>query len=121
MERNGTHNFAKKLKTSNRFDDIYEVVRLVPPGRVTSYRAIAGYLGHPKGARMVGWALNVSHGVENVPAHRVVNAQGVLSGKNSFGSPTLMQERLEAEGIQIEEDKVVDFTNHFWDPSLALI
>lgn len=69
---------------------------------------------------MVGWALNVIHAAENIPAHRVVNAQGVLSGKHFFGSPTAMQERLEQEGIQVENDQVVDFEGKFWDPSLAL-
>lgn len=96
------------------------MVRLIPFGRVTSYRAIAGYLGHPRGARLVGWALNVSHTEENIPAHRVVNAQGILSGKHYFGSPTSMQELLEAEGIPVQDNQVVDFKKYFWDPSTAL-
>lgn len=120
MEKIGTNNFVRKLNPSNRFKDIYEVVRLIPAGRVTSYRAIAGYLGSPRGARMVGWALNVSHGQENIPAHRVVNAQGILSGKHFFGSPTAMQDQLEHEGIRVENDRIVDFDSVFWDPSEEL-
>lgn len=103
----------------NRFDDIYEVVRLIPSGRVTSYGAIAKYLGGG-GARMVGWAMNASHGVLDVPAHRVVNRNGLLTGKHHFGG-NLMQELLENEGIKVEKDKVVDFKNLFWNPSDELL
>ncbi|WP_266363669.1 MGMT family protein [Tellurirhabdus rosea] len=97
------------------FEDVYQVVRLVPPGRVTTYGAIARYLSLRAGARMVGWAMNGAH-VHDVPAHRVVNRVGVLSGKHHFGSPTAMQELLEQEGVRVEEDRVQNFGQLFWDP-----
>lgn len=103
----------------NRFDDIYDVVRLIPYGRVTSYGAIAKYLGGG-GARMVGWAMNASHGMLDVPAHRVVNRNGILTGKHHFGG-NLMEELLESEGIRIEKDQVVEFKNLFWNPSDELL
>ncbi len=103
----------------NRFDDIYDVVRLIPKGRVTSYGAIAKYLGGG-GARMVGWAMNASHGEFDVPAHRVVNRNGVLTGKHHFGG-NRMQELLESEGIKVEKDQVVDFKKLFWNPSDELL
>lgn len=102
------------------FEEVYEVVRLVPPGRVTSYGAIAKYLSLRAGARMVGWAMTASHGLTDVPAHRVVNSSGILSGKNFFGHPTRMQELLEAEGVQVSDDRVVDFPQRFWNPSEEL-
>lgn len=105
--------------TENRFDEIYEVTRLIPSGRVTSYGAIAKYLGGG-GARMVGWAMNASHGVLDVPAHRVVNRNGLLTGKHHFGG-NLMQELLENEGIKVKKDQVVDFKNLFWNPSDELL
>lgn len=98
------------------FEDVYEVVRLIPSGRVTSYGAIAAYLGSKRGARMVGWAMNNCHVRPDVPAQRVVNRNGVLTGKNAFGSPTQMQELLEAEGVQVKNDQVVSFETFFWDP-----
>lgn len=101
------------------FEDVYAVVRLIPSGRVTTYGAIARYLSLRSGARMVGWALNVAH-QSNVPAHRVVNRIGVLSGKHFFGSPTAMQEQLEAEGVEVTDDRVQQFDQRFWDPSLEL-
>jgi methylated-DNA-protein-cysteine methyltransferase-like protein len=104
---------------TNRFDDIYDVVRLIPSGRVTSYGAIAKYLGGG-GARMVGWAMNACHGILDVPAHRVVNRNGLLTGKHHFGG-NLMQELLENEGINIENDQIIDFKNHFWSPSVELL
>lgn len=100
------------------FDEVYEIVRLIPEGRVTSYGAIAKYIG--TGARMVGWAMNASHILPDVPAHRVVNSIGVLSGKHHFGE-NRMQELLEAEGIKIMKDKVVDFQNLFWNPAEELL
>lgn len=103
----------------NRFNDIYDVVRLIPNGRVTSYGAIAKYLGSG-GARMVGWAMNASHGELDVPAHRVVNQNGVLTGKHHFGG-NRMQELLESEGIKVEKDQVVDFKKLFWNPSEELL
>ncbi|HEX6914142.1 MAG TPA: MGMT family protein [Chitinophagaceae bacterium] len=99
------------------FNDVWEVVRLIPKGRVTSYGAIAAYLGTKMSARMVGWAMNGSFTVTpRVPAHRVVNRNGMLSGKMHFATPTLMQELLEKEKIRVENDVVVDFEKIFWDP-----
>jgi methylated-DNA-protein-cysteine methyltransferase related protein len=109
----------KKQSQSNFFDDVYEVVRLVPKGRVTSYGAIAHYLGVKSSARMVGWAM---HGCpKGVPAHRVVNSAGLLTGKHHFKPPRAMQERLEKEGIKVVKDKVKDFVDLFWDPSKELL
>ena len=105
----------------NFFSDVYEVVKLVPRGRVTSYGAIARYLGTGMSARMVGWAMNGCHRVRpKVPAHRVVNRNGMLSGKHHFGSPNLMQELLEKEGIKVKKDTVVNFKELFWDPASEL-
>ena len=101
------------------FEEVYEVVRLVPSGRVTTYGAIARYLSLRAGARMVGWAMNASHG-HDVPAHRVINSAGVLSGKLFFGGPTVMQQLLEDEGVRVENDRVVDFKTLLWDPSEEL-
>ncbi len=102
----------------NFFNDVYEVVRMIPEGKVTSYGAIANYLGLKRSARMVGWAMN---GAPNdVPAHRVLNRNGLLTGKNAFSTPTLMQELLEKEGIQVKEDQVVHLKKHFWDPTLEI-
>jgi methylated-DNA-protein-cysteine methyltransferase-like protein len=99
------------------FTEVYEVVKLIPKGKVSTYGAIAAYLGGKMGARMVGWALNMAHSLPDVPCHRVVNRLGVLTGKNHFASPTLMQELLEAEGIAVQADRVVDFENLFWHPN----
>ena len=99
------------------YDAVYDVVRLIPKGRVTSYGAIAKSIGAGGSARMVGYAMNHAH-VANppVPAHRVVNSSGLLTGKFHFATPTLMQEMLEQEGIQVKEDKVQNFKKLFWDP-----
>ena len=100
------------------FEAVFEVVRQIPKGKVTSYWAIAEALGTKGSARMVGWAMNQSHFVKPaVPAHRVVNRQGRLSGKMHFSPPERMQELLEKEGIQIVEDQIIDFQKHFWDPN----
>lgn len=104
----------------NFFESVYEVVKLIPPGRVTSYGAIARYLGSGQSARMVGWAMNASHNLSDVPAHRVVNRIGVLSGKNHFAHPDKMQNALEQEGIVVKDDQVQDFERKFWDPNIAL-
>ncbi len=111
-----------KLSEKNKdfFEQVYEVVKLIPEGRVCSYGVIAAYLGAARGARMVGWAMNAAHGHPDVPAHRVVNAQGLLTGKMHFATPDLMQERLEAEGVRIVKDKVKGFTEVFWDPMREL-
>ncbi len=103
------------------FEDVFEVARLIPKGRVTSYGAIARYLGISGSSRMVGWAMNGSHRQHPaVPAQRVVNRIGLLTGKHHFGSPHLMQQLLENEGVKVENDQVVDFKKLFWDPSLEL-
>ena len=101
------------------FEDVYAVVRLVPAGRVTSYGAIAHYLGTRGSARMVGWAMNQAHGTD-VPAHRVVNRVGLLTGKHHFGAPDRMQQLLEEEGVRVQDDKVQDFKKLFWNPSVEL-
>lgn len=102
------------------FDDVYDVVRLIPKGRVTSYGLIANYLGTKLSARMVGWAMNAAHGLPDVPAHRVVNRNGQLTGKAHFTTPTLMQELLESEGVIIKDDKIQDFKSLVWDPATEL-
>jgi len=103
------------------FENVYEVVRKIPKGRVTSYGAIANYLGTKLSARMVGWAMNLAHSAKpKVPAHRVVNRNGMLSGKAHFGTPTLMEELLAKEKIKVEEDVIIDFKNLFWDPAKEL-
>jgi methylated-DNA-protein-cysteine methyltransferase related protein len=103
------------------FELVYQVVRAIPEGRVTSYGAIAKALGTKLSARMVGWAMNASHVmVPKVPAHRVVNRNGLLTGKMHFSPPEKMQELLEKEGVRVEEDKVVEFKERFWDPSIEL-
>jgi methylated-DNA-protein-cysteine methyltransferase-like protein len=109
-----------KKKNNNFFEQVYQVVRLIPRGRVTSYGAIAGYLGSKGSSRMVGWAMNASHGLEDIPAHRVVNRIGLLTGKNHFGRPDQMQQLLEQEGIKVEKDRIVDFDRLFWDPKVHL-
>lgn len=106
-----------KTKKENYFDLVYQVVRLIPRGRVTSYGAIAHYLGLKSGARMVGYAMNAAHTVKDVPAHRVVNRNGILTGKHHFGSPTMMEELLLSEGVAVEGDKIINFNEIFWDPS----
>ena len=101
------------------FDKVYEVARLIPYGRVTSYDAIAKYLGAARSARMVGWAMNNSHS-KDVPAHRVVNRVGVLTGKHHFEGTNLMQQLLENEGVKVRDNQVVDFKTLFWDPMAEL-
>ncbi|MEY3417280.1 MAG: hypothetical protein RL711_521 [Bacteroidota bacterium] len=108
-------------KTNNFFQNVYEVCKLIPYGRVTSYGAIASYLGAARSARMVGWAMNNAHTMPEIPAHRVLNREGVLTGKFHFATLTDMQETLESEGIIIVNDKVEDFKRVFWDPTLALL
>ena len=103
------------------FEQVYEVVQLIPHGRVTSYGAIANYLGSKGSARMVGWAMNASHSSKNnIPAHRVVNRNGMLTGKIHFGGPDIMQQLLENEGIKIVDDQILNFDKHFWDPAKEL-
>lgn len=102
------------------FTDVYDVVRLIPKGKVTSYGAIAKYLGAPRSSRMVGWAMNAAHSLPDIPAHRVVNRQGLLTGKMHFNPPEKMEQLLEQEGITVEKDQIVNFKYYFWDPSEAL-
>ena len=108
-------------KHQDFFQDVFEVVRLIPKGRVTSYGAIAKYLGTARSSRMVGWAMNAAHSQKKtVPAHRVVNRNGELTGKHHFPTPTLMKELLEKEVVKIVKDKVKNFSKHFWDPMKEL-
>jgi len=108
-----------KPETLNFFDKVYEVARLVPYGRVTSYGAIAIYLGAARSARMVGYAMNGSHG-KDVPAHRVVNRKGLLTGKHHFDGTNLMQQLLESEGIEVIDNQIQNFDTVFWNPSKEL-
>ena len=102
---------------SDFFEKVYQVVKQIPPGRVTSYGAIAKYLGTGGSARMVGWAMNAAgRQSEFVPAHRVVNRNGLLTGKHHFDTPSAMRELLEAEGLKFKEDQIVNFKERFWDP-----
>jgi methylated-DNA-protein-cysteine methyltransferase-like protein len=103
----------------NFFERVYAVVRQIPVGKVTSYGAIAKALGTARSARMVGWAMNASHNIEDVPAHRVVNRQGMLSGKHHFEGTNLMQQLLENEGITVVDNQIVDFEKHFWMPPVS--
>ncbi|UNZ00115.1 MGMT family protein [Zhouia spongiae] len=104
----------------NFFERVYEVARQIPYGRVTSYGAIARYLGAARSARMVGWAMNGSGLKEDIPAHRVVNRKGMLTGKHHFQGTNLMQQLLESEGVRVRDNQVLDFDNYFWDPAKEL-
>lgn len=108
-------------KSANFFDQVYEIVRQIPEGRVTSYGAIARALGAGGSSRMVGYAMRAGGGIyPPVPAHRVVNRVGLLTGKRAFGSPTMMAQLLANEGVVVIDDKVVDFDKVFWDPQLMV-
>lgn len=108
-------------KSYSFFQNVWDVVKLIPEGRVTNYGAIAKYLGSGGSSRMVGWAMNACHSDKVVvPAHRVVNRNGLLTGKAHFGGPNTMQELLEAEGVKVEKDQVQNFKELFWDPSIEL-
>lgn len=108
-------------KGENFFEDVYAVVKLIPKGRVTSYGAIANYLGTKMSARMVGWAMNAAHSQKSVPAHRVVNRNGLLTGKHHFATPRTMQQLLQQEGIRVINDKIVRFNELFWNPAKELL
>lgn len=108
------------MNKSDFFQDVYDVTRLVPKGRVTTYGAIAKYLGSPTSSRLVGWAMNASHKIKDIPAHRVVNRNGLLTGKMHFQTISTMEELLIQEGVSVINDSVVDFKNIFWDPTLEL-
>lgn len=107
-------------KDDNFFERVYEIARQIPEGRVTSYGAIAKALGAARSARMVGWAMNASHNREDIPAHRVVNRNGLLSGKHHFDGTNLMQQLLESEGIKVVNNQIVDFEKHFWQPQVVV-
>ena len=108
-------------KESSFFEQVYDVARLIPKGRVTSYGAIAAFLGSKMSARMVGWAMNGAHHVSpKVPAHRVVNRNGMLSGRAHFATPTEMEELLAKEKIFVKDDSIIDFQKKFWDPAVEL-
>jgi len=109
------------LQNNNSFfERVYDIVRLVPYGRVTTYGAIAHFIGSAQSSRMVGWALNSSHNIIDVPAHRVVNRNGMLTGKVHFGGADIMQQLLESEGIEVVNDKIKDFNKLLWDPLTEL-
>ncbi|HEX9649465.1 MAG TPA: MGMT family protein [Cyclobacteriaceae bacterium] len=109
------------MKQENFFEDVYEVVKLIPKGRATSYGAIAQYLGLKSSARMVGWAMNSAHDRDDVPAHRVVNRDGLLTGRNHFATPTRMEKLLKKEGIRVKNNQIFDFQKVFWDPMQELM
>jgi len=100
----------------NFFERVYAIARQIPYGKVTSYGAIAKVLGSARSARMVGWAMNAAHNLEDVPAHRVVNRKGLLTGKHHFDGTNLMQQLLESEGIVVEDNQIMNFTEVFWEP-----
>lgn len=106
------------MSNDNFFERVYFIVRQIPYGKVTSYGAIAKALGTARSARMVGWAMNASHNLEDVPAHRVVNRKGLLTGKLHFDGTNLMQQLLENEGIVVVDNQIVDFEKHFWQPEV---
>lgn len=107
-------------ESDNFFERVYEIVRQIPHGKVTSYGAIAKTLGAARSARMVGWAMNASHNLDDVPAHRVVNRNGLLSGKHHFDGTNLMQQLLENEGVKVVDNQIVDFEKVFWNPMANL-
>lgn len=110
-----------KKNNDNFFEKSYAVARLIPFGRVTSYGAIATYLGAARSARMVGWAMNASHNDDSVPAHRVVNRKGLLTGKMHFDGTNLMQQLLESEGVKVTDNQIQDLDTIFWNPSEELL
>lgn len=107
-------------KHKDFFENVYDVVRMIPEGKVTSYGAIAKYLGAARSSRMVGWAMNGAHKYADVPAHRVVNRLGLLTGKMHFVPPSKMEELLEKEGVTVKDDQIQDFRSVFWDPMIEL-
>lgn len=109
------------IKTNdNFFERVYAIARQIPYGKVTSYGAIAKALGTARSARMVGWAMNACHNIEDVPAHRVVNRKGLLTGKHHFSGTNLMQQLLENEGIKVVDNQIIDMKNHFWTPEIRV-
>ena len=115
---------GKKKRTmaeDNFFERVYEIARQIPYGKVTSYGAIAKALGTARSARMVGWAMNACHNRDDVPAHRVVNRKGLLTGKHHFDGTNLMQQLLESEGIEVVNHQIIDLEKHFWTPAVSTI
>lgn len=108
-------------KNNDFFDQVYQVVRLIPSGRVTSYGAIAKYLGAARSSRLVGYAMNSAHSMPDIPAHRVVNRNGLLTGKMHFTTPNTMENLLQAEGIKIKDDQIIGFKSIYWDPIIELL
>ena len=106
-------------KNDNFFERVYEIARQIPEGKITSYGAIAKALGAARSARMVGWAMNASHNHDDIPAHRVVNRKGLLTGKHHFNGTNLMQQLLENEGIKVIDNQIIDFEKHFWEPEMS--
>ena len=104
------------IEETSFFERVYEIARQIPEGKVTSYGAIAKCLGSAQSSRMVGWAMNASHRQDDIPAHRVVNRKGLLTGKHHFDGTNLMQQLLENEGIKVVENQIIDFEKHFWEP-----
>lgn len=109
----------KNPDNDNFFERVYAIARQIPYGRVTSYGAIAKCLGTARSARMVGWAMNASHNRDDVPAHRVVNRKGLLTGKHHFDGTNLMQQLLESEGVKIVDNQIVDLEKYFWEPEVS--
>jgi len=111
---------TKERENNNFFERVYEIARLIPEGKVTSYGAIAKALGAARSARIVGWAMNACHNLDDIPAHRVVNRKGLLTGKHHFDGTNLMQQLLENEGIKVIDNQIIDFEKHFWEPKMNL-
>ena len=111
----------KPMAEDNFFERVYEIARQIPYGKVTSYGAIAKALGTARSARMVGWAMNACHNRDDVPAHRVVNRKGLLTGKHHFDGTNLMQQLLENEGIEVIDNQIIDLEKHFWTPDVSTI
>ena len=107
-------------KNNNFYQRVYQIARTIPFGKVTSYGAIARALGATRSARMVGWAMNASHNIPDIPAHRVVNRNGLLTGKMHFDGTNLMQQLLENEGIEVIDNQIINFEKHFWSPTIEI-
>ncbi|UOX35248.1 MGMT family protein [Flavobacterium sediminilitoris] len=109
----------EKSNKDNFFERVYDIVRQIPEGKVTSYGAIAKAIGAARSARMVGYAMNASHDMEDVPAHRVVNRKGLLTGKHHFDGTNLMAQLLENEGVKVIDNQIINFEKHFWEPEIS--
>lgn len=120
MKKSGTVNISTVKSGNDFFDQVYEVVKLIPEGRATSYGAIAQFLGAKRSSRMVGYAMNAAHSNPSIPAHRVVNRNGMLTGKMHFETPETMEQRLKTEGISVNNDAIENWKSVFWDPKELL-